>query len=139
MNGAHATSGETLHLSPTQVHVSPRGHTSAYTTSSTSGVVGARYLSFQDWRHVCHGLCSRGTWITALKTQALLVRNAAGSIVGAWIPIALCTLGNVFSGKSYMEQSRNELLAATCVGDVDVLLGHFWGVCCLELAESSVH
>jgi len=44
--------------------------------------------------------------------QALVVRNAAGSIACAWIANAFYTLGNIFSGKWYTEQSRNELLVA---------------------------
>lgn len=66
-------------------------------------------------RQILVRLRSRSTWITALKMQALVVRNAAESIACAWIPNALYALGNVFSGKWYIDQSRNELLVANTV------------------------
>jgi hypothetical protein len=68
-----------------------------------------------EWRHLLRRLCARATWIAALKMQALVVRNAAGSIACAWIPNAFYALGNIFSGKWYTEQSRNELLVANSV------------------------
>lgn len=80
------------------------------------------------WLDAGRRLCRSTTWITALKIQTLVVRNAAVSIASAWISTALCALGDVFSGKWYTDQSRNELIVSNSV----------WGIalfCTMEFAS----
>ncbi|GMF22991.1 unnamed protein product [Phytophthora lilii] len=80
----------------------------AHTTSQQSFVS-------HELGNIFKRLSNRTTWITALKMQAVVVRNAAESIACAWIPNALYALGNIFSGKWYTNQSRSELLVANTV------------------------
>ncbi|GMF54077.1 unnamed protein product [Phytophthora fragariaefolia] len=82
----------------------------AWEETTDSRLPGAKW-----WHQVAVQLCSRSTWTTALKMHALVVRNAAESIACAWVPNAFYALGNIFSGKWYTDQSRNELLVSNSV------------------------
>lgn len=54
----------------------------------------------------------RAKWATALRTQAIVLRNAFGSIMCASFASACYSLGDVFSGKPSRDQSRSELIVA---------------------------
>ncbi|KAG6961678.1 hypothetical protein JG688_00008954, partial [Phytophthora aleatoria] len=60
-------------------------------------------------------LHQRTKWTSALRTQMIVMRNAAASVACAWLVNACYSLGNVFSGKPSREQSRRELTAANSV------------------------
>jgi hypothetical protein len=77
---------------------------------------GTRYSSaVETWSKFVLHQRKTSAWRGALKIQTIVLRNALGSIACACVPNAFYAFGNIFSGESYLHQSRGELIVANSV------------------------
>lgn len=81
------------------------------------------------WLDAGRRLCRSTTWITALKIQTLVVRNAAVSIASAWISTALCALGDVFGQMVHGSVPKRAHRIQFRVGNCSLL---YYGVCIIS-------